>query len=140
MLIIPFNIENDMFALGIGNITEIIPVVNIITIPDSNKFIIGMINYRGNIIPLIDLKKIISGTDTNFFLSSRIIIIKENDTNANAVLIEKLTDTMEIEEKNIDYDSAELVRSAYLKGLIKYNNQIIKLLNTDSIFDLIFKA
>ena len=60
MLIIPFNIENDMFALGIGNITEIIPVVNIITIPDSNKFIIGMINYRGNIIPLIDLKKIIS--------------------------------------------------------------------------------
>jgi len=140
MLIIPFNIENDMFALGIGNITELIPVVNIITIPDSNKFIIGMINYRGNIIPLIDLKKIISGTDTNFFLSSRIIIIKENDTNANAVLIEKLTDTMEIEEKNIDYDSAELVRSAYLKGLIKYNNQIIKLLNTDSIFDLIFKA
>ena len=57
MQLVGFNIDSELFGVDILMVQEIIREVPITSIPDSPNFIEGVINLRGNIIPVIDMRK-----------------------------------------------------------------------------------
>ena len=76
MLLLLFKIENGRYALDIKQIVEIAPLVKLKKIPVAPDFVAGLMNYRGEGVPVIDLGKFIDDVPAENKFSTRIIIVE----------------------------------------------------------------
>ena len=75
MLLLLFEIGNGRYALDINQIVEIVPLVKLKKIPTSPAYVSGLMNYRGEGIPVVDLCQLVDNIDCEDALSTRIIIV-----------------------------------------------------------------
>ena len=75
MLLLLFEIGNGRYALDITQIIEIVPLVKFKKIPTAPAYVSGLMNYRGEGIPVIDLCQLIDSVSFDDALSTRIIIV-----------------------------------------------------------------
>ena len=75
MLLLLFEIGNGRYALETSQIIEIVPLVNLKKIPTTPAYVAGLMNYRGEGIPVIDLCQLVDNTPFEDALSTRIIIV-----------------------------------------------------------------
>ncbi len=76
MLLLLFEIENGRYALDSNQVVEIAPLVKVKKIPVAPDFVTGLMNYRGDGVPVLDLGHYIDGVPAENKFSTRIIIIK----------------------------------------------------------------
>ncbi len=76
MLLLLFEIGNGRYALDVNQIIEIVPLVKFKKIPTTPDYVTGLMNYRGEGIPVVDLCQLIDSIPFEDALSTRIIIIK----------------------------------------------------------------
>ena len=76
MLLLLFKIENGRYALDIKQIVEIAPLVKLKKIPVAPDFVAGLMNYRGEGVPVIDLGKFIDDVSAKNNFSTRVIIVE----------------------------------------------------------------
>jgi chemotaxis-related protein WspB len=74
MLLLLFKLQDDAYALDSTRVVEVIPYLITQKIPLTPKFIIGMVNYRGNSVPVIDLGLLLNNRPCRQQLSTRIIL------------------------------------------------------------------
>ncbi|HBQ86988.1 MAG TPA: hypothetical protein DER33_02775 [Syntrophomonas sp.] len=127
---VSFKLGNEEFGLPADNIIEIMQVPEINQLPHTADYLLGVIKVKGVIIPIIDLKKKLTGDATNMDADCRIIIMEINYSQVG-LLVESLGD-------NFDYESSELespdnteseVPSNYLLGIARSDNNLIKILD-----------
>jgi len=75
MLLLLFEIESGRYALNSSQIVEVTPLVKLKKIPVAPDFTAGLMNYRGDGIPVLDLGKLIDGIPAANKFSTRIIIV-----------------------------------------------------------------
>ncbi|MBK1987938.1 chemotaxis protein CheW [Sphaerospermopsis aphanizomenoides BCCUSP55] len=75
MLMLLFHINNQRYAIPSQQVVEVIPLVNLTTLPHTPEYFAGVFNYRGRIIPVIDLCQLISNKSCADHLSTRIILV-----------------------------------------------------------------
>jgi chemotaxis-related protein WspB len=76
VLLLLFKIENGRYALDIKQIVEIAPLVKLKKIPVAPDFVAGLMNYRGEGVPVIDLGKLIDDVPAKNNFSTRVIIVE----------------------------------------------------------------
>lgn len=76
MLILLFYAGNDLYAIESSHIVEVIPRVSFRKVQHAPDYVAGLFNYRGVILPVIDLCHLIQGTPSRSHLSTRIMIVK----------------------------------------------------------------
>lgn len=103
------------FGINIMNVKEIGPYEESISLPKSPDFIEGVINYRGNVIPVINLKKRLSLGDTCITKDTRIIVINLDDKEIGFI-VDEASQTIRLHEDMID------ATPTYIKGI---NNRYI---------------
>ena len=75
MLMLLFYIGDDRYALAARQVVEVISLVELKKLARSPKYLAGLLNYRGKIIPVIDINQLLSGNSYQPYLSTRIIIV-----------------------------------------------------------------
>jgi chemotaxis signal transduction protein len=75
MLFLLFQLGRDRYAVEARRVVEVVPLLNLKTIPQAPKGVAGMIVYRGRAIPALDLCELTSGRPARAHLSTRILII-----------------------------------------------------------------
>ena len=75
MLLLLFEIANGRYALDINQIIEIVPLVKLKKIPTTPDYVSGLMNYRGEGIPIIDLCQLVDSVTFENALSTRIIVV-----------------------------------------------------------------
>lgn len=74
MLLLLFNLQDEVYAIDSAKVVEVIPFLLTQKIPLTPKFIIGMANYRSNPVPVIDLGLLLNEQPCRQQLSTRIIL------------------------------------------------------------------
>ena len=97
-----FYIGDDRYALAARQVVEVISLVELKKLARSPKYLAGLLDYRGKIIPVIDLCQLLSRRSYQPYLSTRIIIVnyafnKEN-LSLLGVIAERVTETLELQE------------------------------------------
>lgn len=137
MLLLLFHTGNDCFGIDVNNVIEISPIVNFKMIPNSDDNVAGMINYRGIIVPLIDLTFVLSKNKTRDFFNSRIIICnyetKNNKKNILGLLAEKVTETIPCNENDFKNKGIEVEDAKYLGDVLLTENGIIQRIDVHKI-------
>jgi len=125
-----FKLGNEKYGVDILNVGGISEYLDITKVPDAPWFIEGIINLRGDIIPVVNLEKRFNIPVKEIDSESRIIIIKIQGKDIG-FLVDEASQVLRIESEDIE-DAPEIIKGKdhdYISGVGKYEGQIIILLD-----------
>ncbi len=135
---VTFKSGNEFFALKIEYVNEIIVFQEITEIPESEDFIKGLINLRGKIIPVIDVRIRFKQEPMEYNDRTCIIVINVKDM-VVGLIVEKVAEVVEINQKDIlpppsaTIGHEEKTQNKYVYGIGKVGEEVKLLLDPDKL-------
>ena len=119
-----FKLDKNEFGIDIMNVKEIIPYEESTQLPDAPSFSEGVINHRGNVIPIINLRKRFLLEDIEVTKDTRIIVITLEEKEIG-FLVDEASQTIRLEDEQIDPAplAIEKVEKKYIMGLGKIDEK-----------------
>jgi purine-binding chemotaxis protein CheW len=133
-----FKLGNEEYGIDIKKVTTIIEKdMNIARVPKTPLFIKGVINLRGEIIPVMSLRLRFGMEADTFTEDTRIIIIKLEEVSIG-LIVDSVAEVMELDEESTESiaNFASELTLDYITGVGKANGRIITLLNLDKLITL----
>ena len=132
--LVTFIIEKEEFGIDILNVQEIIKPVDITRVPNSNSYVKGVINLRGRIVPVVDLR-------TRFHLPHRDpdkdtrIVVVELEDKVVGFLMDAVRQVIRVEKNVIEPppQQATSLESNYLQGVAKLEDRLLTLLDLNNL-------
>ena len=125
------NQKREDYAIPIEQVREIRAVESITNIPKAKSYVKGIMNLRGLIIPVIDVKEKL-GLASDVQTSStkqRILVIEVNSTQTG-LLVDEVDQVMRIQTKDLEQAPQTVLESHnYIKGIAKINQKLVILLD-----------
>lgn len=134
-----FQLGDELFAFDVLRTNEVLEVSQITRIPGSSEAMVGVINLRGSVVPVVDLRKKLNMPEKEHTIDTSIIII-DTEYRGEKVLIGVLVDAA---KQVIMLDESQLeapprvgmkLNIEYITAIGKHDNNFIILLNSDKIF------
>lgn len=124
-----FQLGKGEFGIDIMDVQEISPYEASVTLPDTPDFIEGVINYRGNVIPIINLKKKLILGDTEITKDTRIIVINLDGKDIGFI-VDEASQTLRLNDDQIDPAPTIVggISNKYIKGLGKLDEKRLLIL------------
>lgn len=134
--IVGFKLREDEYAFEIMKVVEIIRLKEITEVPTAPDFIEGVINLRGKIIPIIDLRrrfKMEAREKTNMF---RIIIVEYAKHQLVGVVVDEVSKVLNVKEGEMLKAPPTVtgVGGRYIQSIVKTADRILVLLDIEKIF------
>jgi len=134
-----FTLGNELFALGIASVREILDDKNITRIPRTPPFMRGVINLRGHAVPVVDLRLKFGMSRTEFTVSTCVIITEVNgdgDAMALGALADSVQEVVELSPAQIDPPPrmGTAIDVAFIKGMGKLGERFVIVLDVDRVF------
>lgn len=132
--VVIFELAGQTYGLDIATVAEIIRMESITRVPRAPAFVEGVINLRGRIIPVIDLRKRFGLPDGEHTGHSRIIIVEIGETTIG-MIVDAVLEVLRIPADSIEPPPAIVngVDVVYLRGLALWQGRMIILLNLEKI-------
>ncbi len=135
-----FRIGDEVFAVGISRIHEVLDLIDITPIPNTPSSIRGMINVRGYSVPVLDVRVRFGMSQTEQTLDTRIVILEVHDPEGERVAIGALADAV-VEVTELEQDVVERAPrigqawdNAFIDGVGQKEGEFIVILNVDHLF------
>lgn len=135
---VTFKSGNEYFGLKIEYVNEIIVYQEITEIPESEEYIKGLINLRGKIIPVIDVRIRFKQEPMEYTDRTCIVIINVNDM-VVGLIVEKIAEVVEIKEEDIlpppkvVIGGEDKLQNRYVYGIGKVGDSVKLLLDPERI-------
>lgn len=133
--LVTFRLGSGEYAIDIMQAKEIIKMEKITLIPNSPSYIEGVINLRGNIIPIIDLKKRFLLEDSEGEKNSGIIIVKIDDIDMG-IIIDSVSKVVSMSNSDIQPTPPVFlgIGQKYIKGVGKLDDKLLVILDLARLF------
>ncbi len=131
-----FYLGEDEYAIYINKVREIVQMQEIRKIPKSPLFVEGVINIRGKIIPILDLRKRFDLKFNEASKSSCKILIVELEKNQVGLIVDNVSEVMRFYQDEIEKAPAMFssnISSQYIQGVAKINDKLIILLDVEKL-------
>lgn len=149
MMILLFNVEGEHYGINAKEVIEVIPSVALKHLPHTPECIAGLLNYRGQIVPVIDLTSLMSDHLSRDRVSSRIILINYSDKDDGfhllGLLVEKVKSTVRIPDHMFTPSGVTTNNAPFLHDVAIYEGSMVQRINLanilpdyvrDSLFDM----
>lgn len=136
MQYVVFRLGVERFCVDISNVSAITEFKEITPVPNSPKYIEGVINLRGDIIPVVNLKQRFEIQEVERSEETRIININFNGKDIG-FLVDEASQVLRIGVEDIE-PAPEIIRGkdrAYISGIAKIDNRIAIVLDLEHIFN-----
>ena len=138
-----FELENELFAIHVNKILSILGMKKITTIPESPDYMKGVINLRGEVLPIIDSHIKFNLSPMSVTMKTSILVLELKRENAKAIklglMVDKVDEVLQIQKKKIlDPPSiGTAYESTYITGMYKKDNiTFIMLIDIDKVLSL----
>ncbi|WP_022793186.1 chemotaxis protein CheW [Marinococcus halotolerans] len=139
--VIIFRLETEEYGVEVTHVQSIERMQNFTRIPNAEKSIRGVINLRGVIIPIIDLRKRLSYEEVPYTEETRILILALEGNHAG-LIVDAANDVMDVFESEIGAPPQALSKEEqmYLKNVIKKESRVFTLLNVHAVVEALETA
>ena len=130
-----FNIGEEVYGIGIIHVTEIIEMQKITDVPDMPAYIKGVINLRGRVIPVMNLRLRFGMEEKSYDDRTCIIIVNMGETSMG-LIVDTVAEVHDILETNIEPPpnfKKEKVRNQYISGLAKVEDEVKIIIDAEKI-------
>lgn len=138
--LVVFGVGKELYGVGIGSVQEIVRVPDVTEVPDAPAFLEGVINLRGKVIPVIDLRKRLKLQGGERTRSTR-VLVTENEESAGGLvglLVDFVSEVRRVQPDAVE-DPPEMVSAVgaeYIKGVVKAEDNLIILLDLKMVLDV----
>jgi purine-binding chemotaxis protein CheW len=134
-----FTLGRELFALDIFSVREVLEYTQITRIPRTPDYMRGIINVRGNAVPVIDLNMKFGRSRTRQTVDTSIIIVEvdlEGEEATIGALADAVQEVIEMDESQIDPPPkmGTSVKADYIKGMGRQDEQFVMLLDINKVF------
>lgn len=132
-----FKLDNEEYGIDILRVKEIKEMLRITRVPKSSSFVRGVVNLRGEVIPIIDLRKKFNLQQREDTSSTRIVIVIVDEITVG-LIIDTSSEVLEIEKEYIEEPPTTLssIDHSYIYGIGKVNERLIILLDVAKIINI----
>ena len=138
-LYLTFRLEDEAFAIDVSHVREVLDMTAITKVPRAPDFMRGVINVRGSVVPVIDLRTKFGLSRTEATVNTRIIIMEialGGKATILGAIADSVHDVLEIEPEQIEESPSlgDRWRSDFIKGIGKRADDFIIILDIDRVF------
>ncbi|MEO5356917.1 MAG: chemotaxis protein CheW [Nitrospirae bacterium YQR-1] len=139
MQFLTFRLDDEVFALHIEKIREVLEFTTVTKMPRTPEFMRGVINLRGSVVPVIDLKQKFGMSYTEKKVDTCIIITEvdmEGDRVILGTMVDSVNEVMELEKGAIEPPPkiGTQLSNEFIEGMGKQDEQFIIILDIDRVF------
>ena len=130
-------IGSEQYGIDISFVDNIVRLQKITRVPKAQKYFKGIINLRGEVVPVMSLRLKMCLDNDDFTDKSRIIILRVDQRGLLGIMVDEVKEVVTLSSSQIDKynpDSKD-EQSTYIKAVGKHDNQLISLLDIFSIVD-----
>ena len=131
-----FILGNETYGLPILKVREIIGMMSITHVPGMPEYVKGVINLRGKIIPVLDLRLKFNFESIEYDDRTCIIIVeinREGKSQLSGLVVDTVWEVLDIDKDNIEPPPYSGNDNEFLHGIGKAKDKVIMILNTDKI-------
>jgi len=134
-----YKLADEIFALDIGKVREVLDYTTVTKVPQTPDYMCGVINLRGSVVPVIDLRLKFGMTKTEQTVNT-CIIITEVDMDDEVTVLGALADSV---QEVLDIGTEEIepaprigtgLNTDFIKGMGKQGEQFVIILDIDKVF------
>ena len=134
-----FRLGNEIFAIDVAKVREVLDLTTITAIPRTPEFMSGVINLRGSVVPVVDLRLCFEMSKTESTRNTCIVVV-EVQLDGEATVIGALADSV---EEVIDLEPDQIqpaprigtqIRTDFIRGMGKRDAQFVMILDIDRVF------
>lgn len=124
MTLVIFSVGDKEYGVEMSQVREVIRVREITTLPDTPDFVEGVINLRGKVIPLVNLRKKLKVPEKEIDRINRAIVVRLNE-NFVGVIVDKVNEVVSIQPADIMVPDDVLKDARYLIGVGKLKDELV---------------
>jgi len=136
-LYIQFVVDNNRFVLSAADVIGIVPLARLHDVPRAPEYVVGILNYHGMSIPVIDLTALMAGKKSEYRLSARIVLLKIKAAGQNysvvGLLAEKVTEVMRLHDDEFKKSGVKNNEAKYLGDVVTDNYGMLQRLNISEL-------
>ncbi len=134
-----FKLSDEVFAVDVAKVREILDFTPATKVPGTPAFMRGVINVRGNVVPVVDMRLKFGLSETEKTVDTCIVVMEivvDEDTTVLGALVDSVQEVFELEPSQIELPPRIGTRwqVEYIKGIGKRNSELIIILNIDRVF------
>lgn len=124
MLVLLVQIAGHLYCIRAKSVVEVIPRVPLQPVPHAPVALAGLLHYRSEVIPVLDLRAIVASQPSSAFLSTRIVVV--DNGRRLGLVCERLTEALEIEESAIAPAPVSVEAAPWLGGVLIHDGAVAR--------------
>ena len=137
--VLTFNLDDDTFGLPVGNVVEIIDPLPVTPVPNGSPFAPGLVNIRGVVAPIIDLRGSLNLPDREMGSDSRMLVIDvpvDGEPTTAVVVADSVEAIIDVPPERTDPvpDLGTRWPKTHVTGLLKRDSDLVVLLDVERVF------
>ena len=136
--LLTFKLGSETYGIVISKVREILTYPIVTPIPDASRWVKGVINLRGEVAPIIDLRVRFNINSEPVYNERTIVIaVKTEDSRMIGLVVDEVSDmeNVELDKLYPAPDMGTSIAPKYLRGLFKKEDKMIVILDIDKILD-----
>lgn len=135
-----FGVGKELYAVGIGSVQEIVRVPQVTEVPEAPPFLEGVMNLRGKVIPVIDLRKRLRLNGGKKSKSTRVLVTENRESGGHLVglLVDFVSEVRRVQPDTVE-DPPEMVSAVgveYITGVARVEEKLIILLDLNKVLNV----
>jgi purine-binding chemotaxis protein CheW len=134
-----FKLEEEVFALEISKVREVLDCTAVTKVPQTPNFMLGVINLRGSVVPVVDMRLKFGMPRSETTVNTCIIIVEidlDDEVTILGALADSVQEVMELDPEQIEPPPriGARLKTHFIKGMGKKESELIIILDIDKIF------
>ena len=134
-----FKLDQELFAVDIGKVREVLEFTTMTKVPRMPDFMRGVINLRGNVVPVVDMRLKLGLTMTEKTVDTCVVISEvavDGERTVLGALVDSVQEVIDLDASNVapPPHMGSRVDSAVIRGMGKREDQFIMILDLDKVF------
>lgn len=131
------SIGNEQYGIDIGYVDNIVRMQKITRVPKAQPYFKGIINLRGEIVPVMSIRRKMGLEDDVITNASRIIILKIEEKGSLGIIVDEVKEVVTLATDEIDKSAASSknVKDNFINGIGKTGDSLVSLFEISAIID-----
>jgi len=129
--LVVFKVANEHYGVDIGAVEGIVNMLPITAIPEAPPFVDGVTNLRGEVLPVVDLRRRFDLPAVEISRESRIVVTEVEGSSKVGMIVDEVSEVLAVAEEAIEPPSAVVSAkdTGIVTGIAKADNQLVILLD-----------
>jgi chemotaxis-related protein WspB len=144
MLLLTLQADESLYAVDVARVVEVVPRVNLRRQPHAPVFLAGVFDYRGIIVPVIDLGTLLGSAPCRSLLSTRIVLVDSRPAEHASIgprpwllgiIAERVIDVVSVKPEGVISAAMQLPTTPYLGSIVELDHEMAQLIVLDRVLD-----